>query len=88
MKGKRFKEEQIVQILREAEAAGSVREVCRRHNLSEQTLYRWRKKFGEMNGEEVARLRALETENSELKKIVAELSLDNRMLKHLVEKKW
>ena len=88
MKRKQFKEEQIVQILREAEAAGNIREVCRRHNITEQTLYRWRKKYGEMNGEEIARLRALEQENGELKKMVAELSLDNRMLKHLVDKKW
>ena len=88
MKRKRFEEEQIVQILKEADASGNVREVCRRHNITEQTLYRWRKKYADMDGAEIARLRALEQENTELKKMVADLSPDNRMLKHLVEKKW
>ena len=78
---KRFTEEQIVRILQEAEAGMSVRDVCRKHNVSEQSFYRWKAKYGDMGVSEVKRLRALERENTELKKIVAEQALDMRMLK-------
>ena len=88
MKKKRFSEEQIIRILKEGEALGNVREVCRQHNVTEQTYYRWRNKFGGMEVSEAKRLRGLEKENSELKKVVAELTLDNRMLKDVVSKKW
>lgn len=88
MKRKRFSEEQIIRILKEGEALGNVREVCRQHNISEQTYYRWRNKFGGMDVSEVKRLKGLEKENTELKKLVAELTLDNRMLKDVVSKKW
>ncbi len=88
MKKKRFSEEQIIRILKEGEALGNVREVCRQHNISEQTFYRWRNKFGGMDVSEVKRLKGLEKENTELKKLVAELTLDNRMLKDVVSKKW
>lgn len=88
MKRKRFSEEQIIRILKEGEALGNVREVCRQHNISEQTYYRWRHKFGGMDVSEVKRLKGLEKENTELKKLVAELTLDNRMLKDVVSKKW
>jgi putative transposase len=83
MKRKRFTEEQIIGILKEAEQAGNIREVCRLHNLTEQTFYRWRNKFGGMDVSEAKKLRELERENTELKKMVAELSLDVRMLKDL-----
>ena len=88
MKGKRFTEEQIIGILNEAEQAGNIREVCRAHNVTETTFYRWRSKFGGMDVSDAKRLKELERENSELKKMVAELSLDNRMLKDLNSKKW
>ena len=88
MKKKRFSEEQIIRILKEGEALGNVREVCRQHNVTEQTYYRWRQKFGGMEVSDAKRLKALEKENSELKKIVAELTLDKRMLKDVVSKKW
>ena len=88
MKRSRFSEEQIIRILKEGEALGNVREVCRQHNISEQTFYRWRNKFGGMDVSEVKRLKGLEKENTELKKLVAELSLDNRMLKDVISKKW
>ena len=88
MKRKRFSEEQIIRILKEGEALGNVREVCRQHNISEQTYYRWRNKFGGMDVAEIKRLKGLEKENTELKKLVAELTLDNRMLKDVVSKKW
>ncbi len=88
MKRKRFSEEQIIRILKEAEALGNVRELCRQHNITEQTFYRWRNKFGGMEVSEAKRLRELERENAELKKLVGELSLDNRMLKDVLGKKW
>jgi putative transposase len=88
MKKKRFSEEQIIRILKEGEALGNVREACRQHNITEQTYYRWRQKFGGMEVSDVKRLKALEKENSELKKLVAELTLDKRMLKDVVSKKW
>jgi putative transposase len=88
MKKKRFSEEQIIRILKEGEALGNVREVCRQHNVTEQTYYRWRQKFGGMEVSDAKRLKALEKENSELKKLVAELTLDKRMLKDVVSKKW
>jgi len=85
---KRFTEEQIIRILKEAESMGNAREVCRQHNITEQTFYRWRNKYGGMEVSEAKRLRTMERENSELKKLVAELTLDNRMLKEVVTKKW
>ena len=88
MKRARFSEEQIIGILKAAEAAGNVRGVCREHNITEQTFYRWRRKYGGMEISEAKKLRALEQENSELKKVVAELSLDNRLLKELNSKEW
>ena len=88
MKRKRFTEEQIIGILKEAEASGSIREVCRRHNVTETTFYRWRSKFGGMDVSEARRLKEFERENAELKRIVADLTLDNRMLRDLNSKKW
>jgi len=85
---KRFTEEQIIRVLQEGEQADNIREVCRRHNLTEQTFYRWRNKYGGMDVSEVKRLRELEKENAELKKIVAEQILDIRMLKDVNSKKW
>lgn len=79
-----FKEEEIVKILKilkEVEAGSPIRDVIRNHNVSEQSYYRWRQKYGGMETSEVRRLKDLERENSELKKIVADLTLDNRMLK-------
>jgi putative transposase len=88
MKRARFSEEQIIGILKAAEAVGNIRAVCQEHNITEQTFYRWRRKFGGMEVSEAKKLRDLERENSELKKMVADLSLDNRMLKEINSKKW
>ena len=85
---KRFKEEEIVKILTEAEQVGNVREVIRKYNVSEQSFYRWRQKYGGMATSEVRRLKVLERENAELKKMVAEQALDIRMLKDINTKKW
>ncbi len=88
MKRTRFSEEQIIGILKAAEAAGNIREVCREHNITEQTFYRWRRKYGGLEVSEAKKLRELERENSDLKKMVGEQALDIRMLKELNEKKW
>ena len=88
MKGKRFTEEQIIRILQEAETGLAVADICRKHNCSEQSFYRWKAKFGGMQVSEVKRLRELERENGELKNIVAEQTLDIRMLKDVNSRKW
>ena len=85
---KRFKEEEIVKILKEAEELGNVCDVIRKHNVSEQSFYRWRQKYGGMQTSDVRRLKDLERENTELKKMVAEQALDIRMLKDVNAKKW
>ena len=88
MKGKRFTEEQIIRILQEAETGLAVADICRKHNCSEQSFYRWKNRFGGMEVSAVKRLRELEHENVELKKIVAEQTLDIRMLRNVNSRKW
>ncbi len=85
---KRFTDEQIVRILQEAESGMSTRDVLRKHQISEQTFYRWKKKFAGMDVAEVRRLKDLEQENAELKRLVAEQALDIRMLKDVNAKKF
>jgi len=88
MKRKRFSEEQIIRILKEGDAVGNVREVCRQYNVTEQTFYRWRNKYGGMEVSDAKKLKGLEKENAQLKKLVAELTLDKRMLQDVLSKKW
>jgi putative transposase len=88
MKRKRFSEEQIIRILHEAETLANVCEVCLQHNVTEQTVYRWRRQFGGMEVADAKRLRTLERENAALKRLVGERTLDNRMLKEVVGKNW
>ena len=87
MKKSRFTEEQIAFALRQAEAGTPVEEICRKLGVSEQTYYRWKKKFAGMGVSEVRRLRQLEEENRKLKQLVADLSLDKAMLQEIVRKK-
>ena len=85
---KRFSEEQIVAILREAAAGGkTVGEVCRRHAISEPTFYVWRRKYGSMAESEVRRLRELEKENARLKRLLAERDVEIDVMKELIQKK-
>ena len=85
---RRFTAEQMIRILPEAEMVGNAREVCRQHHMTEQTFDRWRSKFGGMDVSDATRLRALERENAALKRLVGELSLDNRMLRDVLGKQW
>jgi putative transposase len=87
MKKSRFTETQIVSILKQQEAGLSVKDICREHGLSEATFYNWKSKYGGMEASDVRRLKELEDENSRLKKMYADLALDNRILKDLFTKK-
>jgi putative transposase len=89
MKRKRFKAEQIVTILKEAEREGTtVADVCRAYGISEQTYYRWKKTYSGMQVAEVRRLRQLEDENARLKKLVAERDLEIDAIKELLRKNF
>ena len=88
MKRSKYTEEQVVRILKEAEAGVSVSEVCRKYGISDATYYNWKAKFGGMEVSDVRRLRQLEEENRRLKTIVADLTLDNQALKAVVGKKF
>ncbi len=88
MKRKQFSEEQIIGILKEAEAGAAVTELCRKHGMSSATYYAWKVKYGGLEVSEAKRLRALEEENAKLKRLLAEAVLDNAGLKDLLAKKW
>lgn len=85
---KRFNEEQIITILKEAEAGFPVKELIRKHGISEQTYYRWKAKYGGLTVSDARRLKQLEQENKRLKTMVADLMLDNKMLKDINSKNW
>jgi len=88
MKGKRYTVEQKIRILRQADQGEqTILDVCREHNISEVTFHRWKKQFGQMDVNEARRLKELERENSELKKMLAESLLKNRVLEAVCEKK-
>ena len=88
MRKSRFKEEQIIAILKESEAGVETGELCRRHGITRASFYRWKSKYGGMDASEARRLRALEEENRQLKHIVAEQAVDIRALKAVLAKKW
>ena len=87
MQKKRFTEAQILGAIKKQEAGISVKDVCRELGISEATLYNWKAKYGGMQASDISKLRDLEKENSELKKMFAEMSIENRALKNLIEKK-
>jgi putative transposase len=87
MKRSRFTETQIISILKEADAGLAVKQVCRKHGISDATFYNWKSKYGGMSASELKRLREVEAENSKLKRMYAELALENTALKDLIEKK-
>lgn len=88
MKSSKFTEEQIAFALRQTETGTSVKEVIRKMGISEQTFYRWKKKYSGMMSSDVRRLKQLEEENRQLKKLVADLSLDKQMLQDVLSKKF
>ena len=88
MKGKRYSEEQIIRILRNVEGGKAIAEVCREHGVSEQSVYRWRTKYGGMDVPDLRRLKQLEEENRWLKAVVAEQAIDIQILKEVNAKKW
>lgn len=87
MKKSRFTESQIVRILKEVEGGRMVKEVCREYGMSDATYYNWKAKYGGMESSDIKRLKDLEQENRRLKQMFADLSLENRALKGIIEKK-
>lgn len=88
MKKGKFTESQIVSALKKGEAGISVKDIIREMGISEATYYNWKAKYGGMEASDVTRMKELEKENAELKKMFAEMSLENRALKNLIEKKF
>ena len=88
MKRKRFREEQIIWILKEHDLGAKTADLCRKHGISEATFYNWKSKFGGMDVSEAKRLKQLQDENGKLKKLLADAMLDNAALKDLLSKKW
>ena len=88
MKRSRYSEEQIIGILKEQEAGTPVAELCRKHGVSDASIYKWKAKFGGLDASKAKRLRALEDEIAKLKRMLADAMLDNAALKDLLGKKW
>ena len=88
MKRSRFKDEQIIAILREQEAGSATADVCRKHGISSGTFYKRKAKYGGLDVSDAKRLKALEDENAKLKKLLAETMLDNAILKDINNRKW
>lgn len=88
MKSKRFSEEQIIGILKQAQAGMKIVDLCRQHGISDATFYNWRSKYGGMEVSEAKRLKALENENRQLKHLLADAMLENQAIKNVLSKKW
>jgi putative transposase len=88
MKAKRYSEEQIIAVLKEAEDGAKTKELCRKYGISDATFYNWKAKYAGMTVSEARRLKELEAENSKLKKLLAEAELDKAALKDLLNRKW
>lgn len=88
MKPRRFTEEQIIGILKQAQAGMKIVDLCRTHGISDATFYNWRSKYGGMEVSEAKRLRVLEDENKKLKQMLADTMLENRAIKDVLSKKW
>ena len=88
MKSKRFTEEQIIGILKQAQSGMKIVDLCRMHGISDVTFYNWRTKYGGMEVSDAKRLKELETENRRLKQMLADMMLENRAIKDVLSKKW
>ena len=88
MRKVRYSEHQIIKVLKEVEGGRNVKDICREYGISEATYYNWKSKYGGMESSDIKRLKELEKENAELKKMLAESMLENRVLKEVNSKKW
>jgi len=87
MKRSKFSEQQILGVLKEADAGASVKDLCRRHGISAATFYQWKSKYGGLQASDLKRMRELESENARLKQLYAETALENKALKELIHRK-
>jgi putative transposase len=88
MKGIRFSESQILAVLKEGEAGTAVAELLRKHGISQATYYKWKSRYGGLEASQLSRLRELEAENAKLKRMYADIALENVAMKDVISRKW